>query len=220
MGSQQVPEPSLQPAPPVTWRCCYDQQGNMHIWPEVAQQQNTSARCCFDAEGNIHVWPDAAQQPQCAPSHTQEGGMIDIHPPAAACNMSVAPWPESPQGPQSISRPNPEGGSIDLRPAVAPNMPGQYSSCRNPRDHLRSDSMGSWGSSTTAQSVASHNSYADSLRSESMHSWMSSPSSSSACNTPHVVAPPMPVVPEATHPKQSLLHLFKEKLKPKSKAGH
>jgi len=169
----------------------------------------------YDAAGNMHMWPDTPQQ-QSTPMRS----CFD-----SAGNMHV--WPDTPQ--QSSSRmlgPTLEGGMIDLSPnAVQCNMTSPYPNCSSPCDKLRSDSMGSWGSSTAAPSKTSHNSYADSLRSESMGSWASGSRTSGAgraCNGggAHVV-PPRAKVVEAngtSQPKTSILGLFKEKFKPKSNA--
>eukprot|EP00746_Dinoflagellata_sp_MGD_P163617 gnl/MRDRNA2_/MRDRNA2_91766_c0_seq1.p1 gnl/MRDRNA2_/MRDRNA2_91766_c0~~gnl/MRDRNA2_/MRDRNA2_91766_c0_seq1.p1 ORF type:complete len:619 (-),score=98.71 gnl/MRDRNA2_/MRDRNA2_91766_c0_seq1:627-2483(-) len=154
-----VPPPPAQSAIPSGWRYCWDEQGNMHMWPENSQQGSSTPnmRSCYDSAGNIHMWPESPQN-----GSYLENSMIELSPKAAQYNV---------------------GG-----------------------DRLRSDTMGSWGSSTTAPSTASFaNSSAESLRSESMGS-----SSGSTDSTPH----------RTNHMfsrKPSFLGMFKEKLKSKPK---
>lgn len=203
-SSMQIAQANPQAVQPVRWNYQYDAEGNMHMWPETPQQQGAPTRCCFDSEGNMHIWPETQQQS----NGTSTRCCFD-----SQGNMHV--WPESSH--QRTLCPTPQGGMIDLSSqAAACKMTGP-----RPNDPLRSDSMHSWGSSTTTPSMASHKSYADSLRSESIHSWMSSSASVSGSTsiTPHVV-PPRPGVGVANHStaqKTSILGLFKEKLKPKSK---
>jgi hypothetical protein len=147
-------------------------------------------RYCWDAQGNMHMWPENSQQGSSAPTTRC---CYD-----SAGNMHV--WPESPQSGSYM-----EGSMIDMSPKAGQyNIPAQYSS--NAGDKLRSDSMGSWGSSTTCPSTASYiNSSAESLRSESMNS---SSGSSDATSRREAHMP---------RPKASFLGMFKEKLKSKPK---
>jgi hypothetical protein len=99
---------------------------------------------------------------------------------------------------------------IDMSPKAAQyNVPGPYSGDKfqvNAGDKLRSDTMGSWGSSTTAPSTTSYNnSSGESLRSESMSS-SSGSTDSTTYRKGHMATP-----------KASFLGMFKEKLKSKPK---
>jgi hypothetical protein len=111
---------------------------------------------CWDAQGNMHMWPENSQQGSSAPTTRC---CYD-----SAGNMHV--WPETPQSGSYV-----EGSMIDLSPKAAHyNIPAPYCS-GTPNNKLRSDTMDSWGSSTTSPSTASHKySSAESLRSESLHS--------------------------------------------------
>jgi hypothetical protein len=113
-------------------------------------------RYCWDAQGNMHMWPENSQQGSSAPTTRC---CYD-----SAGNMHV--WPETPQSGSYV-----EGSMIDLSPKAAHyNIPAPYCS-GTPNNKLRSDTMDSWGSSTTSPSTASHKySSAESLRSESLHS--------------------------------------------------
>merc|ERR1719240_659699 len=134
----------------------------------------------------MHMWPENSQQ---GPSTPTTRCCYD-----SAGNMHV--WPERPQSGSYV-----EGSMIDMSPKAAKYTNGVLAG-----DRMRSDTMGSWGSSTTCPSTASYNnSSAESLRSESMNS------SSGSSDATSRRADHMP------RPKVSFLGLVKEKLIPKSK---
>lgn len=149
----------------------------------------------WDAQGNMHMWPDNA--------NTQQGSSTMRSCYDSAGNIHV--WPESPQDASYME------GSPNAAPYSPVNQTGAYpgSPCET---KLRSDTMGSWGSSTAAPSTAI-NSSADnrSLRSESLGS-----SSGFSDSTIH----PADQMPKP--PSSGLLgklrrnsDIFKEKLKAK-----
>eukprot|EP00746_Dinoflagellata_sp_MGD_P007478 gnl/MRDRNA2_/MRDRNA2_114808_c0_seq1.p1 gnl/MRDRNA2_/MRDRNA2_114808_c0~~gnl/MRDRNA2_/MRDRNA2_114808_c0_seq1.p1 ORF type:complete len:633 (+),score=92.19 gnl/MRDRNA2_/MRDRNA2_114808_c0_seq1:146-1900(+) len=198
---------------------------NQYIYTANQQQQSWVDDCCIASPGSPCVAvPISPATPQFS-SPCQWKYVYD-----AAGNLHM--WPEAQS--QAFG-PVPEHGVMDLNPKPAPpKMLNPKLTLGNLYDgDLRSDSMGSWASSTMAPSTGGYSSSCtDDLRSNSLGSWGSSSSSPVTANavTSHestLLRPNSLVQDSAQHREERQLGKsisakfaqIRAKLKPKQKSS-